>query len=945
MNSKVQTLLIILVVLVSVSLIYSQTPTANLEGKVKGEDGSPLPGATITVTNTETGFQRAAQTLDNGLYRFNSLPIGTYTIKCELTGFAPVVQKEVKLDVGTTVNIDFTLSLKGAEEITVTGEAPLLEKSESHIGLVVSEQQVKSLPLNGRQFANLGVLAGGTHLGFHPDPTRPAYLAVSIAGGSGRNVNISVDGGDNNDDTVGGLNQMYSLESIKEFKIFTQQFKAEYGRSNGGLISVVTKSGTNDPHGSFFALFRDDSLNAKTTAEKEAGIDKSAYSRQQFGGSFGGPIIKDKAHYFVAAERLQQTTKVVVDTQGILPSADGAHDLEFKDFQALAKITAIINPEQYLQIRYGYQKLTNIYGAYPTYAPNAWGTLTNKFHSFLIGHNYVVNPNTLNEAVFQVATFDNKITANSNDPNILFPNGVMVGQNPNTPQATLQTKIQLKDDISYHKSTAKGAHNFKTGINIVFEPRLENTFSGGIGVPQYSALANSMDAPIYDITMLGGEFHPVNDNNQYGIYFQDDWKVNDKLTLNLGVRYDLVTGFELDQSSLPLFQILRTQTKYNEDYLRAFREIPVSKNDTNNIQPRVGFAYDIKGDGKSIVRGGYGRYYDFPYTNANFLFPRAALGGFGVVYNVFDENGIKNPDGSYWRIGQPLPPNQLPTAIQLVRDIANTDFVVPYTDQLSLGFGHQITEDLAIDLDFVHVSGRDQYIRFRFNGLDPDTGTRRFPTQSPRARLWYSGGFHDYNGLNINIKKRFSNKFQLNAFYTISKVTGNVLPGADEFRLGSPSVCRDCAVDFKNPKSDAQTGPLNTDALHRLTLSAIFQLPADIQFSVFGRFRSGFPYNNFTVVDLNGDGFNYDIPAPYTHVNENRGDGFGQVDVRVSKIFNISKVRLEAILEIFNLFNQKNPAGFVSNVDSANYGQPTTWAGDPGQGEQFIAQVGFRIEF
>ena len=226
------------------------------------------------------------------------------------------------VNVGQTLDVNMTLKMASlSETVTVTGETPLIETSSSSVGGVVDIRRIENLPLNGRQFANLAATIPGVGLGFHSDPTKSTQYSPQINGGAGRNVNYQIDGGDNNDDTVGGLLQLFPLEAIQEFNFVTQRYKAEYGRSNGGVMNIVTKSGTNDFRGSFFELFRDKSMNARTETEKIANVDKQDYRRNQFGGSFGGPIAKDKAHFFGAVERTQQDTTQAVNTQGPVPGA------------------------------------------------------------------------------------------------------------------------------------------------------------------------------------------------------------------------------------------------------------------------------------------------------------------------------------------------------------------------------------------------------------------------------------------------------------------------------------------------------------------------------------------------------------------------------------------------------------------------------------------------
>lgn len=939
--------------------IHAQIATSNLTGIVQDDQGNPLPGATVLAKNTETGLERNDISADSGIYRIPSLPFGTYDVTAQIQGFATQIQKGVRLDVGRTVNIDFNMRLSTKEEtMEISSEAPLIEKTESHVGTVVTPEQVQNLPLNGRQFANLAALAPGTTLRFHPDPTKnTTVLAVSTNGGSGRNINFAVDGGDNNDDTVGGIIQFYSLESVAEFNFLQNRFKAEYGRSAGGVVNLVTKSGTNDFHGSFFSAFRRDSLNSLTTTEKNAGIsDPSPFDRKQYGGSVGGPIVKDRAHFFLAIERLQQDREDVLDSGGIVPSLDGTTlAIPTRDTLITGKFTSNLDPRQYLTVRYGQQKTTNVYGTGPTYAPSARADNTNEYHSLLASHSFVISENRLNEFGFQYADFKNQIVSLSDDPTEIFPNGFSLGVNLNTPQLTEQKKYQFRDDFSW---TMGGNHHFKTGVNYVHEPVLGGTFTTGV-IPQFTHLGNSLDSPIATIAQQGGEFNTESPNNQFALYLQDDWNVNQKLTLNLGVRYDYVTGdtFELDQGANSLCAVLRALPQ-DFPWLREIKDGPANCQlslDKNNVAPRLGLAYDWNGDGRTVFRGGYGLYYDFPYVNANILFPLAILGGYGTAYSHSDANGIRNADGTFFQIGDPLPPNQAVGFPPAPNEIASPNFVVPYTHQASAGVSRQIGENSALDVDYVHTAVRDQYLRFRINGLIapgqfllPGFGTGGGLSG---VRYWFSGGFSNYDGVSVSYRGRAAKRIQFQTSYTLSRVTGNTLAGADEFRLvynrEAQGGCRDCVLDFKlGPKDDPRMeGPLDTDARHRVVVSGIFDLPYDIRLSGFFRARSALPFNALVVRDLDGDGFPYSITDE--HVNFRRGEVNTQLDVRVSKIFNIKDVvRVEGILEVFNLFNAENPDRLRGDLDTpATFGTGRVFAGDSGQGEQRVAQLGFRIEF
>jgi len=608
--------LLIALVAMSGAIASAQQTTGTIIGRVLDAQGAAIPGATVTATSPSTGFVRTVVSDVEGVYRLSALPVGQFDIAVELAGFSSIDRKGVTINVGQTLTLDFALKVASvAETITVTGAAPLIEASQSSVGGVVDIARIESIPLNGRQFANLAATLPGVGLGNHSDPTKSTQYSPQINGGNGRNVNYQIDGGDNNDDTVGGLLQLFPLEAIQEFNFVTSRSKAENGRSNGGVMNIITKSGTNDLHGSFFTLFRDTSMNAITTTEKNNNAEKQDYRRYQYGGSFGGPIVKDKMHYFGAVERTQQDTFQVVSTKGLFPSEDGVFATPYRETLANVKVTANVSPNQYLSVRYGRNQNSQPYGAANNRAVSAWGDSGNSFNSVNLNHNWVLAGNKLNEFIFQYADFANNITANSQDPYRLFPNGVAVGQSPNTPQTTEQKKWQFRDDFSWHVTGMGGqGHDMKAGVNFINEPRLYITFNGGKNVPQNTYLLDNVNAPISNVTMNGGDAAANIPLKQYAIYVQDDWAVTSRLTVNAGLRYDLIDGFQFDQSKNPNFVIMQNAGKAGQlagiKGLENFGQDP--KNDTNNWQPRIGFAYDLHGDGHDVIRGGWASTWTWP---------------------------------------------------------------------------------------------------------------------------------------------------------------------------------------------------------------------------------------------------------------------------------------------------------------------------------------------
>ncbi|HEV3484711.1 MAG TPA: carboxypeptidase regulatory-like domain-containing protein, partial [Vicinamibacterales bacterium] len=463
-----------LVLATAAAPVSAQQTTGTITGRITDDQGASVPGVTVSGRNTQTGFTRTDVTDGEGVYRLTALPVGSYDISAELQGFSRIDNRGIVVNVGQTLDVNMTLKVAGlAESVMVTGETPLIEASSSAVGGVVDVGRIENLPLNGRQFANLAATIPGVGLGYHSDPTKSTQYAPQIGGGNGRNLNYQIDGGDNNDDTVGGLLQLFPLEAIQEFNFVTSRYKAEYGRSNGGVMNIVTKSGTNNPSGSFFTLVRDDSMNAITETERRSESEKQDYRRYQWGGSFGGPIVKDRFHYFGAFERTQQDTFQIIDTLGLFPDQDGPAGTPYRENLLTGKVTTNLSAAQYLSVRYGRNTNSQPYGADPQTPVSGWGTSANRFNSINMNHNWVFGGSKLNEFIFQYADFRNHIGANSSDPTQQFPNGVFIGQNINTPQTTEQKKWQFRDDFSWSVSGMGGlGHDFKTGVNFINEPRL-----------------------------------------------------------------------------------------------------------------------------------------------------------------------------------------------------------------------------------------------------------------------------------------------------------------------------------------------------------------------------------------------------------------------------------------------------------------------------------------
>ncbi len=972
--------LVCALLLTAVATVAAQQTTGTIIGRVVDEQKAALPGALVTAKNVETGFTRTGTADGEGVYRLTALPVGTYDLTTELQGFSRNERKGIVLSVGQTLSVDIDLKVASVQEsVTVTGESPLIEATSSSVGGVVDVKRIENLPLNGRQFANLAATIPGVGLGFHSDPTKSTQFSPQINGGNGRNVNYQIDGGDNNDDTVGGLLQLFPLEAIQEFNFITSRSKAEYGRSNGGVMNIVTKSGTNDVHGSWFTLFRDDAMNAKTQTEKDNDAEKQDYRRYQYGGSFGGPIVKDKLHYFGAFERTQQDTFQIVSTSGLFPNLDGIYTTPYRENLLTTKLTANMNPSNYLSVRYGRNTNSQPYGAGPQSPPNNWGTSANTFNSINLNHNWVLGGSRLNEFIFQYADFKNNIGANSPDPTEYFPNGVAVGQNVNTPQTTQQKKWQFRDDFSWHMEGMGGlGHDFKTGVNFIKEPRLYITFNSGTNDYSYTHLTDDPNGPISLVTKNGGFAGANIPLKQYAFYLQDDWRASSRVTVNVGIRYDYITGYQFDQSKNPNY--VKMQAAGKAGLLKGIKGLENwgldPKEDNNNWQPRAGMAWDVRGDGRDVVRAGWGIYQDMGYTNSNGLFAAIdATGiGSGSVFNVDVPTGIRNPDGSFYRVGQPVSNiasqnNADPNSLPLVGQFVDPRLQVPRTLQTAAGWSHQLNASTVVTLDFVRADGRDLNTRPRLNtrpvgapaaprrlafvGLNPNApGTR--PALS-RAKSKYTAGM-------FGIKRRMTNGIDFTATYTLAEAKSQVGTAADELNQNN---LQEAERLYDDPRVYGPTS--RTDARHSGTVAGVFMVKG-FTFSPIFLYRSPLPVSITEGLDLNRNGERNDIPAkayqfdgigkPPKEIGDcktwncGRGAWRTQMNLRMSRTFHLYRdARVEAIGEVFNVFNAKNPAAFVSTrllgtgAPNPNFLQPTEFSGDFQNPEQRVGQIGFRFSF
>ncbi len=953
------------VVLITTPLLFAQADTGSIEGTILDSEGGVLPGVTITAKNVATGMMRVDTSSVNGHYRLAALQPGVFNVTAELAGFQATLRENITVNVGRAVALDFSLgAAKVAETVTVTAEAPLVETSQSDLSTIVNERLITNLPLNGRKFQDLALMAPGVRTGNYYDPTKTEIGGTSMGGQQGRTVFFSIDGGDDRDSVVGGLLQQYPQDSIQEYEVVTQRFGAQYGRSPQGVVSVVTKSGANDLNGSVFGFFRDDSLNTNFYFNKNKriegedvklpkAIDKPPFSQQQFGGSVGGPIKADSAFYFVAYEHNRRNDYTTITTNGALKSEEGNFAKPFKNDMVVAKVNWNLSSKNNMYVRYALENNKRQHDFIGGNTLASSGALnTNKIYSVLGSETTILSADKLNEIHVQYNHFLNDITAeNPNLPGIFTPD-FNLGANLNTPQKTIQNRIQARDDFSMRKTGWMGDHDFKVGGEII------RTHFGGFFVPTLYGIFryDNNDYQHSQATSFSGSAQPKSiadgggktDENwtYFGGYLQDDWKVNNKFTINLGVRYEVEKGpFNVNFPGSKAIVLIDTLTD-----AAGLAKSSDRKTDKNNFGPRIGFAWDVTGDAKTVVRGGYGLYYDELFQNITLY------EGWMDPDNPTQFVSIGNPEFTYldyinnmnyWR-------NKLldPTWKSQTLRFTDNALVQPMAHQFSVGLSRQIRDNIAVDADFVHVLSLDEIARRTINGGDARAGYADRSTAKifPDYQAIYvegNRGHSQYDALQLAMRARYS-KYSLQLSYAYSK---------------AKNIANDFNTQPSNQNNwEADWGYSPNDQTHVFALGGVFALPWDFQLSSVIAARSGKPYNTRAGVNLDNQGGSgadrpnpgYVLPDGSTYDgtrNNNRTGGYLSLDLRFSKIFRLGdKAGVEALFEVFNLTNHANfdVDNVITDVRSRTYDPVNLIAGFGDPTNTFAprqAQFGVKFTF
>jgi hypothetical protein len=915
---------------------------AQIAGSVTDSGGGVVPGASVTAKNQETGISRTSVTDTAGAYRLPALPPGRYAITVELVGFASETRPDITLVIDQTANINFTLKPAAIEEaLTVTGESPIVDTSRSDISTSVSTDQIQSLPVASRRWIDLAMLTPGVS----QDAIRGRFYpgTVNIGAGTREYSNAYyVDGVNNTWAEMGEPRQNFAMDSIREFKVSTSNYKAEYGLATGGLLTVVSKAGTNDTRGSGFLFFRDKALTARTYFETE----KPPFKRYQYGGSLGGPIIRDKTHYFFSVERTDEDVPFTVFTNNIWPDYDGTYLSEQVRWVYTAKVDHQLNSSQSLFFRYAKE------GEYRPYitsggivAPSAGFDFEPPRTSAVLGHTWVMNDRLLNDFRFQYAFASGDVEMPGSHTRWSpgdFSADRLAFCTPQFSYPTLRTgscnsqmgpewRFQFKDDVSYLMRDWGGTHQWKFGFDysyIDFQHDSTGGYTGNWTFPKdqvYNANDPSTWPVQYTDSLPNYADVPV---HHFSTYVQDDWDIAPGFVLNLGLRWDLQVGtFNEDVPAL----MAKIEKKLGPGFgypipVPFFDSDPITgssveeRGDWNNFGPRVGFAWDPFRDGRTNVHAGYGMFYDNIRHLQNFSELRWPQSKQIIIRNPsFPDPFLGRPRELFISVA---PPNMN----QLSNDMVN-----PYAHQYSAGVTQMLARVFAASVDFTLVQRYSDQDTIDPNLPDQVTRVRPYP-QFARVSFRQSSSDNTYKALLLKLEKRMASNYQFLVSYTLSK--------ADD------SAIRNVAAEtYGYVRIDS---PAVADRRHRVVMSGTVQFPYGIQFSAIGDLRSSLPFNATTLLDLNNDGYtndnapgvgyrtacrNLEIDAvngfrtsrglPAVSVDNIACPGFANLDLRLTKSFRIGSHQLELLAQLFNVFDRPNFAIPQDNIASALFGQVT----------------------
>lgn len=911
----------------------TQATSGNIQGVVRDPDGEPLPGVTVTVTSAETGRTRTTVTSATGTYRVPLLPPGMYTVLAEMDGFQPVEFREIRVTLGSAMEVDVALQIATVQEVLiVTGQAPVVETSKTQVSTTIPEEAIDSLPILGRDFTDFTLLTPGSQI-------ESERNTISLSGQRGINTSVNIDGTSSNSAFFGyqrgGTDSPFTVsqESVQEFQVITSGIMPEFGRSGGGLVNVVTKSGTNRWRGGAHFLGRTESFVANDPFDRK----QADFHSYQFGGNLGGPIVRNETFAFASADSQDFATPYFVDYG--LSEADFARlqayvtqfrpdwDIRQTRFQRsndalvlFGKLDQSLGRDSQLSVRVNYSDHetigggtdTNLQGT-TTASSSSLGDQTETTVSVVAQVTSVLGERAFNELRVQYAT-DN-LDRLSND--LLGPDTdirgpfIQLGRRFFMPIFVDETKWQVQDNFSYLFDD----HDIKAGFDIETDQSAE--FFAGFAAGEYrfnslNAFLNNQPAfLLQSFGTTGAGFDPNFDANQTVAsgYIQDSWRVSDKLTMNYGLRWEGTFN----------------PTPPGNPAIPATQQIP---DDTDNWQPRLGLAYAP--DPGTVVRASAGLFYSRTPTLLFFNpFTSAGLPGQGVFFIP----GFGALDGIWPNVFPSLPPGI--TADQEIYWF-NPDYHETQTLRINAGIEHEVIRDLSLGFSYVFARANGLQTLFDTNfvsgGVD-EFGRQLYGGRIVDGQEWridQNLGKSRYHAAIVEFKKRFSDGWGAFGSYTFASDKDN--DSQERSASGAqPTNIFDLQDDF---------GWSNRSIKHRIVVSAYGDLPGGFKLAGVMTWRTGTPYDGTLRNDVNGDNEPNDRPVVNGVVIERnafRQPDFKNLDVRVTKDFDTGAGHFQFFAEVFNAFNWENLFTTQDQFDTSRFGDLNTFIGNVRQ-----LQLGFR---
>ena len=907
-------LILAVVVVASLSaagVASAQVVGANLSGRITDDGGGALPGVTVTITNTSNGATQTVVTNAEGGYRIVSLQPAPYQVKAELPGFGTAT-REIVLTIGANATLDLRLGVAGLEEsITVSASTPLVEVARAAPSSTIVESQIQALPVLERNFLALAQLMPGAA----PNYTSK-FSRVKFGGPADQRNGYTtiVDGGDLDDAIWGDPTVNISQDAVQEFKVFRNQFDAQYGAALAAVVTVATKSGSNQLHGSGYFFGRDDKFNARNAFART----KPVYGQQRFGGSLGGPVLLNRTHYFSAYEYTNIDRENIIALPASNPFAsreNGTFPATSREHLLVAKVDHRLNERLSMFVRYAFDD------QYATRTGNPSSDSANvndasKMHSLIGEQSWVLSNTTVNTLRAHYMWNEvSTVPVVRGVPQEQRPS-VTIGQNTTAPQFFPRTRVQIFDTL--YKTA--GNHDLKFGGDYTYAMHGYDANFFESGAWQFTTdrpfdRNDQSTWPINFVQQTPG-YYQYN-SHILAAYVQDDWRVANRLRLNLGLRYDLDTNLRMND----VYRQVLSDPAYAglENFVSNDRGT-----DANNLQPRFGVTYDIRGDGTLVARAGWGLYitrnrHYFGLTSQDRLV--------GTAVRIENPTQLRNyPDINAVLAGKSLSEYVNSGAARSVYIIPD-DYELPESQNTTAGLGWQVTPTTGFEFDYVHAYGYKQLGALDLNL--PASGRISASNPRPVARFTEVKSLENftkswYNALETSFRTRVKGIESLSVSYTLSSTRRD---GVNHYQTYRGTM-----------RTPQEKGYSEQDTRHNVSVAASSTLPYGVEFSGILRALSGTPYSVSAGFDIDGDGQTQNdrplgLPitvgrekvqesvqiintvratrnlAPITeeHLKLNP---FISLDLRATKQFSLGTGRqVEMFLEGYNVLNRVNYAG------------------------------------